>query len=82
MTQVSFQTIGKVLPADQLNLLPMSPVYSVTYVAGQDHPSLLPARGEKEARATQTKTSDRVLAARFVPEFSGKNESHCCFAST
>ena len=29
----------------------MSPVYSVTYVAGQDQPILLPARGEKEARA-------------------------------
>jgi hypothetical protein len=25
--------------------------------------------------------SDRVLAARFAPEFCGKNESHGCFAS-
>src|SRR5487761_106533 len=42
-------------PRQSVDLLPMSPVYSVTHVAGLDHPNLLPARGEKEcASAART----------------------------
>jgi hypothetical protein len=34
--QVSFHPIGKALLAGPVDLLPMSPVYFVTHVAGQD----------------------------------------------
>src|SRR5580704_11746871 len=43
-------------PRRSVDLLPMSPVYSVTHVAGLDHPDLLPARGEK-GRAVRRGTS-------------------------
>jgi hypothetical protein len=33
-------------PRRSVDLLPMSPVYSVTYVAGQDHPTSPRKRGE------------------------------------
>src|SRR3977135_3613599 len=33
-------------PRRSVDLLPMSPVYCVTHVAGLDHPALLPPRGE------------------------------------
>src|SRR6202042_492108 len=36
-------------PRRSVDLLPMSPVYSVTHVAGLDHPIPLPA-GERESR--------------------------------
>jgi hypothetical protein len=46
----------------------MSPVYSVTYVAGLDHPDLLPARGEKE-RAVRRGNSMNLLAAQLGAAF-------------
>jgi hypothetical protein len=38
----------------------MSPVYSVTHVAGLDPPNPLPARGEREQRAARTTKMKKV----------------------